>query len=554
MNEKQKQLRKSKRLSRFFFQDKNISLASEVRKVSALSGLGLFCALFLSVFFESVSLFEITYSPFESISSAMSPDDLEILTPHPSGQSFLARFYQESASKVVYVTGINVEPTEKSTQEFFRPSENTPEEQTVGTGFILHEDGYVITNAHSVNRTLVPEIELRDGRRFPAEIMAVAPKQDLALLKIKVPERLSAVSVEPNPEVSVGDSMITIGSPHALKYTLSYGIVSAMDRSSVVTDIPGLVLRGLLQTDAPINPGNSGGPWFNLYGKVMGITVAKRGDSDNIAFGISLETIHYEFPLMLHRASRKQWDLPFRVTGNRYAKTFRARMVDIEPSFSKQHNLQEGDTILALNGEPVVNAIEFYLKLLSRKTGESLTLTLLRSDALAAYEQEQSQFFASVNSSGRLPVRSVSHSQEGSDSSIDDPRQWNPNPPNSRQIAMTLSPRTVTNPSIIIQARLRMKVRPLTESEITEFNLRVRSGLVIEDLDEGIFKGLQYTPRRGDILARINLERPDSPEHLAEILENISADTLIDMVILRREVADQKATFTRIDINNWKAH
>lgn len=477
---------------------------------------------------------------------AAPPEDLGILEPRPSGQSFLARFYRESASKVVYVTGINVQPTKKSTEEFFKPAENTHEEQTVGTGFLIHEDGYVVTNAHSVNRTLRPEVELRDGRRFPAEIMAITPKQDLALLKITVPEKLPWAAVEPVPETSVGDSIITIGSPHALKYTLSYGIVSAKGRSSMVTDIPGLVLHGLLQTDAPINPGNSGGPWFNPYGRVVGVTVAKRGDSDNIAFGISLETIHSEFPPMLHRAARKQWNLPFRATENLRAQSFRARLTALDPEFSSRHDVHEGDLVVALNDEPVFNGIDFYLKLLSCRAGDNLTLTLVRSDDLASYEQSRAV---------ALPSQSVSLPQ-AADSPTDqtpDSRQWTLNSPASRRITFTLSPRDAGDPAPLIQSRLRMRVKPLTESDVAEFNLRVPAGLLIEELDESMFQNLQHTPRRGDVLARLNCERPDSPESLAEILENTPPDAPLDLVILRRETIDQKTTFTRIDLNNWKA-
>ncbi|MDO4630534.1 MAG: trypsin-like peptidase domain-containing protein [Planctomycetia bacterium] len=436
--------------------------------------------------------------------------ELDIFRPQPSGQSVLARLYREKSPAVVYVTGINIDSTKKSVDEFFVPSEETKEERTVGTGFIIHEDGYIITNAHAVMRSVAPEIELIDGRRLGAEIVAIVPEEDLALLKVEPSEKLTVVKVEPEPEVVPGDTVVAIGCPHGLKHTLSYGIISATNRTSVITDIPDLVLRGLLQTDVAINPGSSGGPWFNLYGNVIGVTVSKRGDSDNIAFGISLETIQYQFPRMLHRVATSRWNLPFRVIGTRRNDVHRARLSELNTEFAKHWNLAEGDTICAVNGQEIRNPIDFYTALLSQKTGDTVQFTVRRATPNATVEGE------TLSCEWTLTARDQSHTAEK------------------------------------IAKRLPIRVRTLTEEECDRFNLRVHTGLMIEEIDATKFQNLNYIPRSGDVLARVNCERPKTPEHLAEILDNISEKLPLNLVILRLDTQDGNTSYTRIDINNWK--
>ena len=429
----------------------------------------------------------------------------QILTPTPSGQSVLAKLYREEAPKVVYVTGINVNPTKKVTDEFFIPAEGTHEENTVGTGFVLHPSGYVVTNAHAVNRTIAPEVELLNGRRYPAEIIDVIPEEDMALLKFQPDEPLPSVRIEPTPGVSIGDTMVTIGCPHALKFTLSYGVISGINRSSKVTDIPGLNLKGLLQTDAAINPGSSGGPWFNLAGNVIGMTVSKRGDSDGIAFGISLETICCRFPEMLHRAAARQWELPLTVTASRKNDPHRVRIGKLNPEFAQKWGLEEGDLIQKINGTETFTAVEYYQALLSLQTGSEVKLLVFRENE----------------------------------------------PETLKEIAFQLQERAPRKVEEIIGQRLYMKVRELTPQEIEDFHMRVPSGVMLLEVDASRFANLKHVPTPGDILARVNSERPKSPEHLVEILENISPESALDLVVLRRETKENNNTFIRIDFNNW---
>ena len=480
---------------------------------------------------------------------------LDILTPQPSGQSFLARFYRENADSVVYITGINVQPEEKSTDEFFTPPEGTKDENTVGTGFILHESGYAVTNAHAVTRTLLPEVELKDGTSCPAEVAALIPSEDLALLRFTPPKALSAVKIEPDPTLAVGDTIVTIGCPHGLKYTLGYGIISAQNRSTVVTDIPGLVLRGLLQTDAPINPGSSGGPWFNLSGNVVGMTVSKRGDSDNISFGISLETIHYQFPKMLHRAVRQQWELPFQAEGNRKPVRHHARIGQIDASAAEKLGLKQGDVILSVNGTEILNPIDLYLALLECKTGDEVVLTVAPEAAELAWSAkflDKGEGKNLIKLPAALFERTFSELHHSQSTAGTESSEALPYPAEVRECRFRLEPRRTPEMFPLTEDRLFMKVRAITPEEQKKFNLRVPKAVMIQEVDQEKYGKLKHAPRPGDLLARVNFERPDSPEKLEEILENTSENANFQIVILRRSEVDGKAELTRIDINNWK--
>lgn len=476
----------------------------------------------------------------------------DLFTPQPSGRSFLARFYRENAESVVYITGINVEPSQKSTDEFFIPPKGTKNENTVGTGFILHGSGYAVTNAHAVTRTLLPEVELKDGTNCPAEVAALIPSEDLALLRFTPPKTLSPVKIEPDPEVAVGDSIITIGCPHGLKYTLGYGIISARDRSTVVTDIPGLVLRGLLQTDAPINPGSSGGPWFNPAGNVVGMTVSKRGDSDNISFGISLETIHYQFPQMLHRAVRQQWELPFKAAGSRKPVRHHARIGEIDAKAAEKLGLKQGDVILSMNGQEILNPIDFYLALLACRTGDEIVLKVAPENAELAWsakllsKEEGTEKLPAAFLKRTLPESFLSESTAGVEHTNA------PFPENVRECRFRLEPRQRSQTFPLTESRLFMKVRAITPEEQEAFNLRVPKALMVLEVQAEKYAELKHAPSPGDLIARVNFERPDSPDKLEEILENTSENASFQLVILRRSEKDGKTDLTRIDINNWK--
>jgi len=144
-------------------------------------------------------------------------------------------------------------------------------QEGLGSGVIIDADGYVLTNEHVVREASEIRVMLRDGRGFRAEIVGADPWTDLALLRI--PGRdLPVAELGPSEPLRVGQTVIAIGNPFGLDFTVTTGVVSALQRSIPVDE--DRFLFNLLQTDAAINPGNSGGPLVDLNGRVVGINTA----------------------------------------------------------------------------------------------------------------------------------------------------------------------------------------------------------------------------------------------------------------------------------------
>ncbi|MDQ2075383.1 DegQ family serine endoprotease [Marinimicrobium sp. ABcell2] len=175
-------------------------------------------------------------------------------------------------------------------REFFeRHSPPERDFHSMGSGFIVSEDGYVITNNHVVDRADEIVVRLLDRREFHAEVVGSDPRSDLALLKIDAEDLPTLRFAEPD-SVRVGEWVLAIGSPFGLDYSASVGIVSAIGRS-----IPGQRQESyvpFIQTDVAINPGNSGGPLFNLDGEVVGINAqifTRTGGSIGLSFAVPAE-------------------------------------------------------------------------------------------------------------------------------------------------------------------------------------------------------------------------------------------------------------------------
>ncbi|MFQ5911765.1 MAG: Do family serine endopeptidase [Nitrospinota bacterium] len=177
------------------------------------------------------------------------------------------------------------EPFEEFFERFFggRPEE-LPPQRSLGSGFILDKNGYILTNNHVVENAQQILVRLSDEREFEARLIGRDPQTDLALIKIPAKRDIPAVRLGDSDAIEVGDWVIAIGNPFGLDQTVTAGIVSAKGR--VIGAGP---YDDFIQTDASINPGNSGGPLFNTQGEVIGINTAiasRTGGSVGIGFAI----------------------------------------------------------------------------------------------------------------------------------------------------------------------------------------------------------------------------------------------------------------------------
>ena len=173
--------------------------------------------------------------------------------------------------------------------------------QATGSGFVIDDDGYIVTNEHVVANA-GPQVAVQIGetdRSLPATVVGADASTDIALLKVD-PAQAGDLHVLPLADASsvdVGDQVIAIGSPFGLQSTLTSGIVSALDRQ--IRSPSGNAISGVIQTDAAINPGNSGGPLINGAGEVIGVNAqiaSQSGGSTGVGFAISVETVKQVVP------------------------------------------------------------------------------------------------------------------------------------------------------------------------------------------------------------------------------------------------------------------
>ncbi len=171
--------------------------------------------------------------------------------------------------------------------DFFRHFfDETPDrkmkQQSLGSGFIIDKDGYIVTNNHVVDHADEIKVKLSDGREYKAKVIGRDSKTDLALIKIASPfENLPTLALGDSEKMRVGDWVLAVGHPFGLEHTVTQGIISATGR--VIGSGP---YDDFLQTDAPINPGNSGGPLVNLKGEVIGINTAIVPGGQGLGFAI----------------------------------------------------------------------------------------------------------------------------------------------------------------------------------------------------------------------------------------------------------------------------
>lgn len=181
-------------------------------------------------------------------------------------------------------TVVNVSTTRTLGQSKNLSQQNRPKTpgSGSGSGVIIHEDGYIVTNNHVIGGGIEAEIRLSDGTILIAEVIGRDPDTDLALLRVQVDRKLPVAKFGDSKTVKVGHWVLAIGNPFGLDQTLTLGVVSGIGRENMNLSR----YENFIQTDASINPGNSGGPLFNLKGEVIGINTAIINFAQGIGFAI----------------------------------------------------------------------------------------------------------------------------------------------------------------------------------------------------------------------------------------------------------------------------
>jgi serine protease Do len=251
----------------------------------------------------------------------------------------------------------------------------------VGTGVIVDERGYAVTNRHVVHNAELITAILSSRKELGCKVLVEDASNDLAILRLEVDRKLPALTFGPASDLMVGETVIAIGHPFGYTNTVSTGIVSALDRQ--ITMPEGETLGKLIQTNASINPGNSGGPLLNINGELIGINVALREGAQGIAFALNADTVQQVLSrhLSAERVAHLGHGLACREVVTEGEAVRQQVVVDaVTPQGpAAKAGLKPGDVIVKLGDRTVTNRFDVERALWSCKPGQKVKAALLRA-------------------------------------------------------------------------------------------------------------------------------------------------------------------------------
>lgn len=279
-----------------------------------------------------------------------------------------------------------------------------------GSGIIISEDGYIVSNAHVVDKgTKAIKVILSDGSEYAAEKIGSDPKTDIAVIKIPAFDLEAAVFCD-SEDIKLGEEVVAIGSPAGYRHSVTKGIVSGLNRR-IMPENSGMPIN-CIQIDAPVNPGNSGGALFNMWGQVIGITSSKLASIDYEGIGFAITTNDA-------RAVIEQLMETGKVTGRaRVGITFyrvtelTAELAGVKPGISinsiepesdaANSKLQIGDIITSIDGKSVSEMDDVSAYIRTKNPGDTVDCHVYRPASGDAPEEEYDVTFKLMSDNGSL--------------------------------------------------------------------------------------------------------------------------------------------------------
>ena len=269
-----------------------------------------------------------------------------------------------------------------------------------GSGFVWDDRGHVVTNNHVIEGVSEATVRLNDGRSYKAVLVGRSPAYDLAVLRINVAfDRPPPVPIGTSDDLRVGQKVFAIGNPFGLDYSLTSGLVSALDRS--IRDDDGGLIEHLIQTDAAINPGNSGGPLLDSAGRLIGINTAiysPSGAYAGIGFAVPVDSVNRVVPQLIAKGRYQRPALGISIdTDVNRALTSRLGVggvvvLQVHPGsaaeaaglrgtvIDEDGNVIPGDVITALADRPIKDIDDLLDTLERHRAGDRVTVTILRGE------------------------------------------------------------------------------------------------------------------------------------------------------------------------------
>jgi serine protease Do len=255
-------------------------------------------------------------------------------------------------------------------------------QRSLGSGFIISNDGYIFTNNHVVEKADKIRVKISDGKEYDAKVIGTDVNTDIALIKIKPDNSLPVAEIGDSEKVRVGEWVVAIGNPFGLDATVTAGIVSAKGR--VIGAGP---YDNFIQTDASINPGNSGGPLFNMEGKVIGINTAIVAQGQGIGFAIPINMAKSILADLKTKGKvTRGWlgisvqDISDDIAKNLNHKNKSGALVSdvFKGDPADKAGIKIGDIIIEINGKPVKDTHELLLTIAALQVGQKMNIKVIR--------------------------------------------------------------------------------------------------------------------------------------------------------------------------------
>lgn len=354
----------------------------------------------------------------------------------------------------------------------------------MGTGVVVDERGYIVTNYHVVNGVDSLRVTLFDGASYMARVISFDSKQDLALIKIDPVAPLEVMTMGTSSDLMLGEDVLAIGNAFGYEHTVTRGIISALSRDVEVNEEQGY--ENLIQIDAAINPGNSGGPLLNSNGEVIGINVAIRAGAQKIGFAIPIDDARAVIARLL---DIERLDNNFHGLKGRDVKSGPDRRLIVQAALpgspAAAAGLQPGDIVEQAGSVPVVDMADFERGLLGRRPGEIVPITVRRGESTHRLTLQVASLDARANVNTQLA---------------------------SQTAILPAQPPLEEDPGRSWML-LGMKLQPLSPRERSFVNPRYRGGMkVVSIRHEG--PAQRNGIREGDILVGLHVWETVSPENV----------------------------------------
>lgn len=340
----------------------------------------------------------------------------------------------------------------------------------MGTGAIIDERGYIVTNYHVVEGVEKINVTLSDGKEFVARLVSRDAESDLAIIKIDSATKLPVTPIGTSRDLMAGETVIAVGNAFGYEHTVTRGIVSALHRTVQVGD--NQKYEDLIQTDASINPGNSGGPLFNIDGEMIGINVAVRVGAQGIGFAIPIDrSMDIAANLMSSRRIENTWHgivAEPRFAGVRPEGVVVRAIDNDSPAVAS--GLKIGDQIRRVGEVEVVRPIDVERALLGKHAGEEVTVVVRRDQGDTTLRLALAELPAHLKP-------------------VDDPA-WE---------------------------TLGLRLAPIAAKQFQRYHTRYRGGLTVTAVRPGSPAAKQGI-RRGDVLVGMHVWETVSPENVSYIL------------------------------------